>query len=62
MRFISTRGEAPADLSFVAGPGIRRLISGELTPDGAIAAGVVEVLGGRRDLLGRFASTFHLAS
>ena len=57
-----TRGEAPADLSFVAGPGIRRLISGELTPDGAIAAGVVEVLGGRRDLLGRFASTFHLAS
>lgn len=57
-----TRGEAPADLSFVAGPGIRRLISGELTPDGAIAAGVIEVLGGRRDLLGRFASTFHLAS
>ena len=57
-----TRGEAPADLSFVAGPGIHRLISGELTPDGAIAAGVIEVLGGSRDLLGRFASTFHLAS
>ena len=57
-----TRGEAPADLSFVAGPGIHRLISGELTPDDAIAAGVVEVLGGRRGLLGRFASTFHLAS
>jgi len=56
------RGEAPADLSFAAGPGIRRLISGELTPDDAIAAGVVELLGGRRELLGRFASTFHLAS
>jgi len=57
-----TRGEGPADLSFIAGPGIRRLISGELEPDRAIATGVVEVLHGRGDLLGRFASTFHLAA
>jgi DNA-binding HxlR family transcriptional regulator len=57
-----TRGDAPADLAFAAGPGIRRLISGELTPDRAIATGVVEVLRGSGDLLGRFASTFHLAA
>jgi DNA-binding HxlR family transcriptional regulator len=57
-----TRGDAPADLVFVAGPGIRRLISGELTSDRAIATGVVEVLRGSGDLLGRFASTFHLAA
>jgi hypothetical protein len=41
---------------------IRRLISGELAPDRAIATGVVEVLRGRSDLLDRFASTFHLAA
>ena len=57
-----TRGDGPADLAFAAGPGIRRLISGELAPERAIATGVVEVLRGRGDLLGRFASTFHLAA
>ena len=57
-----TRGDGPADLSFSAGPGIRRLISGELAPDRAIATGVVEVLRGRGALLDRFASTFHLAA
>jgi DNA-binding HxlR family transcriptional regulator len=57
-----TRGNAPADLAFAAGPGIRRLISGELAPDRAIATGVVEVLRGRGDLLNRFADTFHLAA
>jgi len=57
-----TRGVGPADLAFAAGPGIRRLISGELTPDRAIATGVVEVLRGRGDLLGRFTTTFHLAA
>lgn len=57
-----TRGSGPVDLAFTAGPGIRRLISGELAPDRAIASGVVEVLRGRGDLLGRFASTFHLAA
>jgi DNA-binding HxlR family transcriptional regulator len=56
------RGDGPADLAFVAGPGIRRLISGELAPDRAIASGVVEVLHGDAALLDRFASTFHLAA
>ena len=56
------RGDGPADLAFAAGPDIRRLISGELAPDRAIATGVVEVLRGRQDLLDRFANTFHLAA
>ena len=57
-----TRGVGPADLAFAAGPGIRRLISGELTPNRAIQTGAVEVLHGSSDLLGRFAGTFHLAA
>jgi DNA-binding HxlR family transcriptional regulator len=57
-----TRGDGPADLAFATGPGVRRLISGELAPDEAIASGVVEVLRGRSALLGRFATTFHLAA
>ena len=58
-----TRGDGPVDLAFAAaGPGIRRLICGELAPDRAIATGVVEVLRGPGGLLGRFASTFHLAA
>lgn len=57
-----TRGDGPADLAFAAGAGIHRLISGELAADRAIATGAVEVLRGRGDLLGRFASTFHLAA
>jgi len=56
------RGDGPADLAFVAGPGIHRLISGELAPDRAIATGVVELLRGPGDLLERFVSTFHLAA
>lgn len=56
------RGDGPVDLAFSAGPGIHRLISGELTPDRAIASGAVELLSGRGELLGRFASTFHLAA
>jgi DNA-binding HxlR family transcriptional regulator len=56
------RGDGLVDLAFAAGPGIHRLISGELAPDRAIATGVVEVLRGRGDLLDRFASTFHLAA
>ena len=56
------RGDGPVDLAFAAGPDIRRLISGELAPDRAIATGVVEVLHGPDDLLDRFASTFHLAA
>jgi len=57
-----TRGDGPVDLAFAAGPGIHRLISGELAPDRAIQTGVVEVLRGSGDLLDRFASTFHLAA
>jgi DNA-binding HxlR family transcriptional regulator len=57
-----TRGDGPADLAFATGPDIRRLISGELSPEHAIASGVVEVLRGRGDLLDRFATTFHLAA
>jgi DNA-binding HxlR family transcriptional regulator len=53
---------APVDLAFAAGPGIHRLISGELTPDRAIATGAVELLRGPGELLDRFASTFHLAA
>ncbi|MEL4320495.1 helix-turn-helix domain-containing protein [Leifsonia sp. YIM 134122] len=55
-----SRGDGPADLAFSASHDIRRLISGELAPDRAIATGVVEVLHGRGELLERFASTFHL--
>ncbi|WP_282944156.1 winged helix-turn-helix transcriptional regulator [Cellulomonas endometrii] len=57
-----TPGSGPADLVFAAGPGIRRVISGELPPDRAIATSVVEVLDGRGELLDRFARTFHLAA
>jgi DNA-binding HxlR family transcriptional regulator len=57
-----TRDGGPADLAFAAGHGIRRLLSGELAPDRAIETGAVTVLGGRRELLDRFASTFHLAA
>lgn len=57
-----TRGDGPADLSFTAGAGIHRLISGELDAQRAIATGAVEVLGGRRELLDRFALTFRLAA
>jgi DNA-binding HxlR family transcriptional regulator len=56
------RGDGPADLSFAAGAGIHRLISGDLAPDRAIATGAVEVLSGRAVLLDRFAETFHLAA
>ena len=61
-RLVVDRGDGPADLAFASGPGIRRLFSGELTPDAAIEAGVVEVLRGPRTLLTRFATTFHLAA
>ncbi|MCU1474882.1 helix-turn-helix domain-containing protein [Amnibacterium sp.] len=57
-----TPGDGPADLVFAAGPDIRRLISGELAADRAIATGVIEVLRGPGGLLDRFASTFHLAA
>jgi len=57
-----SRGDAEVDLSFATGPGIHRLISGELTAGRAIATGVVAVLSGRHELLERFAATFHVAA
>jgi DNA-binding HxlR family transcriptional regulator len=57
-----TRGAGPADLAFAAGPGIHRIITGELAPDRAISTGVVEVLRGPGELLDRFATTFRLAA
>lgn len=57
-----TRGDGPVDLAFAAGPGIHRLIAGELEPARAIESGVVQVLQGSGELLGRFAETFHLAA
>jgi len=48
------------DLVFAAGPGIRRLISGELTPAEAIDQEVLAVVRGDATLLERFAATFHI--
>ncbi|MDH2443503.1 helix-turn-helix domain-containing protein [Amnibacterium sp. CER49] len=56
------RGEGQADLAFATGPGIRLLLSGEVPPERAITTGLVQVLRGPSELLGRFASTFHLAA
>lgn len=49
------------DAVIVAGPGIRRLISGELTPAEALAQDVVAVVRGDESLLASFADTFHIA-
>ncbi|WP_109208531.1 MULTISPECIES: helix-turn-helix domain-containing protein [Microbacterium] len=54
----STAGEP--DLTFAAGPGIRRLISGELTAAEAIDREVVAVVAGDATLLERFAETFSI--
>ena len=50
------------DLIFAAGPGIRRIISGELTPSQAIDEEVVTVVAGDATLLERFAATFAIRS
>ncbi|WP_111767033.1 winged helix-turn-helix transcriptional regulator [Nakamurella deserti] len=57
-----TSGDGPVDLAVAADAGLYRIISGHLAPDRAIASGAVTVLGGRGDLLDRFASTFRLAA
>jgi DNA-binding HxlR family transcriptional regulator len=49
-----------ADLVFAASPRIREVISGELSPESAIAGGTVRILDGDATLLERFALTFHL--
>ena len=48
------------DLSIAAGPGIRQVISGELSPVDAVQTGVVHVVAGDATLLERFAVTFHI--
>ena len=57
-----SRGEGPVDLAFAAGPGIHRLIAGDVDPKRAIASGMVQVLRGDAGLLDRFADTFHVAA
>lgn len=48
------------DIVIAAGPGIRQVISGELTPPDAVDAGLVDVVRGDATLLERFAATFHI--
>jgi hypothetical protein len=45
----------------VAGPGIRRLIGGEVTPAEALAEDIVAVVRGDESLLESFADTFRIA-
>jgi DNA-binding HxlR family transcriptional regulator len=52
--------EGEPELVFAAGPGIRSVISGELTPADAIDQDVLAVVGGDGSLLERFAATFHI--
>ena len=57
-------GRLPAgqpDAVIVAGPGIRSLIAGEVTPGEAIAQDLVAVVRGDESALDAFASTFHIA-
>lgn len=48
------------DLVFAAGPGIRHVISGEVTPAEAIDREILAVVAGDAGLLERFAQTFHI--
>ena len=52
--------EGEPDVVIVAGPGIRSLISGELSPADALARDEVAVVRGDTALLERFAATFHI--
>jgi DNA-binding HxlR family transcriptional regulator len=52
--------EGEADVVIVAGPGIRHVISGELSPAAALDADVLAVVRGDATLLERFAATFHI--
>ncbi|MFJ6532896.1 winged helix-turn-helix transcriptional regulator [Microbacterium sp. NPDC091662] len=53
--------EGPPDAVIVAGPGIRRLIGGDITAAEAIAQDVVAVVRGDESLLDSFADTFRIA-
>ncbi|KRA25389.1 HxlR family transcriptional regulator [Microbacterium sp. Root61] len=52
--------DGEAELVFAAGPGIRRVISGELTPGEAIDQDILAVLRGDATLLEPFAATFFI--
>lgn len=52
--------EGDPDAVIVAGPGIRQVISGEVTPGEAIDRDMVAVVRGEPELLERFAATFHI--
>jgi len=57
-------GSMPAgdpDAVIVAGPGIRHLIAGDVTPADAIAQDLVAVVRGEQSILDAFAATFHIA-
>ncbi|MBT2496368.1 helix-turn-helix transcriptional regulator [Microbacterium sp. ISL-59] len=49
------------DAVIVAGPGIRRLIGGEITPEEALAQDVVAIVRGEASWLDSFAAAFHIA-
>ncbi|UJP09822.1 helix-turn-helix transcriptional regulator [Microbacterium sp. KUDC0406] len=53
--------DGEADAVIVAGPGIRRLIAGEVTAAEAIAQNLVAVVRGDERMLEEFASAFHIA-
>lgn len=59
---LSKRPPGDPELVFAAGPGIRRIISGELTPSEAIDQEVIAVVHGDPTLLERFAATFAIRS
>ena len=59
-RVVVSDGPLPrADLSIAAGPGIRALMAGELSPEDAVKSGTVH-LTGSPDLLARFAQIFRI--
>lgn len=49
------------DAVIVAGPGIRRLIGGDITPAEALAQDIVAVVRGEESWLDSFVTTFHIA-
>lgn len=53
--------EGEPDAVIVAGPGIRRLIGGDITPAEALAQDVVAVVRGDASRLDSFADSFHIA-
>ena len=60
-RVTVAEGALPAaDLAIEAGPGIRALMAGELTPEHALEAGVVQIAAGDPALLTRFAEIFRI--